>query len=39
MIIIWGYSSDRRGERYRHVAFAWLIVAWRRRAANQCGWL
>ncbi len=27
MIIVWGYSSDRRGERYRHVALAWLIAA------------
>ena len=27
MTAVWGYSSDRRGERYRHVAFAWFIAA------------
>ena len=27
MTVGWGYSSDRHGERYRHVAFAWLIAA------------
>ncbi len=27
MVVAWGYSSDRRGEQFRHVAFAWLIAA------------
>jgi ACS family tartrate transporter-like MFS transporter len=27
MIIGWGYSSDRTGERFRHVVLAWLIAA------------
>jgi ACS family tartrate transporter-like MFS transporter len=27
MIVIWGHSSDRRGERYVHVALAWLVAA------------
>jgi ACS family tartrate transporter-like MFS transporter len=27
MIVGWGYSSDRRGERFRHVILAWLIAA------------
>ena len=27
MIVLWGYSSDRYGERFRHVAFAWPVAA------------
>lgn len=26
-IIVWGYSSDRRGDRIRHAAIAWLLAA------------
>ncbi len=26
-IVAWGYSSDRRGERFWHVALAWLLAA------------
>jgi MFS transporter, ACS family, tartrate transporter len=27
MIVAWGYSSDLRGERYVHLALAWLVAA------------
>lgn len=27
MIVVWGYSSDMRSERYVHLALAWLVAA------------